>query len=155
MVNKVYGFKVIHKIKCFINTIKLWVKYRNLRSKVLNNNRMLDKALSNFPDEARTTLDIVKLQAKKKTSEVLYAPVSGEFYITNEDKFIIVKTHSVNIINGLYNYYVDIPYEAQDYLDKYLKRIVERRRSKIKKQIESKIIRSLNDILEHVKEDKN
>jgi len=145
--------KLLSEINYFINKIKLWAKYRSLRDKVLRQRRLLEKVLSEFPDEARTTLDIVKIQAKKKSSEVLYAPVSGEFYITNSDKFIILKSHSVNIINGLYNYYIDIPYEAQEYLDKYLKRIVERKRSKIKKQIESKITRSLNDILEHVKED--
>lgn len=144
--------KVLNEVLYILTKIKLWGKYRSLRSKVLTKRKELEKALLEFPDEARTTVDIVKLQAKKLSSEVLYAPVSGEFYITNDDKYIILKSHSVNIINGLYNYYVDIPYEAQEYLDKYLKRIVERKRSKIKRHIESKITRSLNDILEHVKE---
>ena len=144
--------RLLNELKRLFDIIKIWIKYRSLRKKVKFNNVELQKALSRFPSEVRTTLDIVKLQAKKNSSEVLYAPVSGEFYITNEDKFIILKNHSVNIINGLYNYYIDIPYEAQEYLDKYLKRIVERKRSKIKRQIESKITRSLNDILEHVKE---
>lgn len=143
---------IFNEIKRLIDIIKIWFKYRSLRKKVKFNNIELQKALSRFPSEARTTLDIVKLQAKKNSSEVLYAPVSGEFYITNDNKYIILKSHSVSIINGLYSYYIEIPYEAQEYLDKYLKRIVERKRSKIKRQIESKITRSLNDILEHVKE---
>jgi hypothetical protein len=134
------------------NRIKRWIIYRSLKKEILRKRKELENAILEFPDEVRTTLDIVKLQAKKKSSEVLYAPVSGEFYITNGDKFIILKNHSINIINGLYNYYIDIPYEAREYLDKYLKRIVERKRSMIKRQIESKITRSLNDILEHVKE---
>jgi len=144
--------RILNEFKRLFDIIKIWMKYRSLRKTVKFKRTELEKALHRYPDEVRTTIEILKLQAKKYSSEVLYAPVSGEFYITNEDKFIILKNHSVNIINGLYNYYIDIPYEAQEYLDKYLKRIVERKRSKIKRQIESKITRSLNDILEHVKE---
>jgi len=145
--------KSLNSVKVLIDRIKVWFKYRSLRNVIVNKRKVLDNALNDYPEETRTSIEIVKIQAKKKSTEVLYAPVSGEFYITNDDKFIILKCNSINIINGIYNYYVGIPYEAQEYLDKYLKRIVERRRSKIKRQIEMKITRSLNDILEHVKED--
>lgn len=144
--------RFLNELKALFDIIKRWFKYRSLRKTVKFKHIELEGALCRYPDEVRITIEIVKLQAKKNSSEVLYAPVSGEFYITNEDKFIILKNQSINIINGLYNYYIAIPYETQEYLDKYLKRIVERKRSKIKRQIESKITRSLNDILEHVKE---
>lgn len=144
--------RFLNELKALFDIIKRWFKYRSLRKTVKFKHIELEGALCRYPDEVRIAIEIVKLQAKKNASEVLYAPVSGEFYITNEDKFIILKNQSINIINGLYNYYIAIPYETQEYLDKYLKRIVERKRSKIKRQIESNITRSLNDILEHVKE---
>jgi len=153
MNNTMTDLNTPNKFTEIIGRIKLWYKYVSLRREVLRKRRELSKAMFLYPEEARTTIEIVKLQAKKKKSEVLYAPVSGEFYITNDEKFIILKNCSVNIINGVYHYYVDVPCEAQEYLDKYLKRIVERKRSKIKRHIESKITRSLNDILDHVKED--
>ena len=145
--------RFLNEIIRIIGNIKRLFKYHSLRRNVKSKQRELEKAISAYPEEARTTIDIVKLQAKKPKTEVLYAPVSGEFYISSGDKYIILKKYSINIINGVYSYYVDIPCEGQEYLDKYLKRIVERKRSTIKKHIESKITRSLNDILEHVKED--
>lgn len=144
--------KFLNDIRRLVNDIKIWWKYRSARKIISGKKKELEVVLKLYPDEARTSIEIVKLQAKKKSSDVLYAPVSGEFYIIHDEKYIILKAHSISIVNGLYKYYIDIPYEAVDHLDKFLKRIVERKRLKIKRQIESKITRSLNDILEHVKE---
>jgi hypothetical protein len=96
---------------------------------------------------------IVKALAVKKGSEVMYAPVSSEFYIVNEieDQFAILTSYSLLIINGVYQYHVEMPEESTLYLAKYLKRIIERKRMKVKRKIESKVDNSLKTILEKVK----
>lgn len=134
-------------------SIKRWFMYKILRARVKQNIKELNRSMEFYP-ESMTAFEIVKIQSRKITSEIMYAPVSCEFYISNDEKHIIMKNMSISIVNGIYHYYVDMPSEAIKYLDKYLKRIVERRRSKTKKQIESKIIRSLTHILEILKDEK-
>lgn len=133
-----------------IHRVKNWILNKLLRSRVKHVNKELKRSMEFFP-ESITAFEIVKIQSRKSTSDIVYAPVSGEFYITNGEKYIILKNNSVSIVNGVYHYYVDMSSESMKYLDKYLKRIVERRRSKIKKRMETNIIRSLTDILDNLK----
>jgi len=153
--SKIMKYRIIslaNKSKVRLDKVKRWFNYRSLRRRVIKENKELEWAMSHFPDTTKDAVNIVKLQAMKPTSEVSYAPVSGEFYIVNNDKYIILTKHQINVINGRYNYPVEIPEEMGYYLDKYLKRIVERKRIKIKKEIEGKITRSLKNILAEVKE---
>lgn len=131
------------------NKIKHWIIYKILRAKVQRQHKELDRSMVFYP-ESRAAFEITKIQCRMVTSEVEYAPVSHEFYISNGEKHIIIKQNSVTIINDGHPYYSDMPTECIKYLDKHIKRILERRRSKKKKKIESTIIRSLTDILENL-----
>lgn len=139
-----------------LNNLKRWVLYKALRANIKRRNKELNRSMELYP-ESKTAFEITKIQCRKNSAEVEYAPVSHEFYISNGEKHIILKQNSISMINGVYHYYVDMPSDSMKYLDKYIKRILERRRSKKKKKIESNIIRSLSNILENLKDenDKN
>jgi hypothetical protein len=133
-----------------LNSLKRWVIYKALRANIKRRNKELNRSMEFYP-ESKTAFEITKIQSRKNSAEVEYAPVSHEFYISNGEKHIILKQNSISMINGVYHYYVDMPNESMKYLDKYIKRILERRRSKKKKKIETNIIRSLSNILENLK----
>jgi len=127
--------------------IRRWYAYRILRSKVKKDLYELNRAIDRGEEDCKTAFQIIKIQARNAGSKIDFAPMSGEFYITNNDQYIILTSKSARIINGVYHYDVRMPQEVTHYLDKYLKRIVERRRLTVKQHIESKIDRSLKDIL--------
>ena len=126
--------------------IRRWYAYYILRNKSKDEQYSLKRAME-MCEDCKTAFEIIKLQARNIESKIDFAPMSGEFYITNNDQYIILTNNSARIINGVYHYDVEMPSEVTHYLDKYLKRIVERRRHKVKQHIESKIDRSLKDIL--------
>lgn len=130
--------------------IRRWLKYKKLRANVKREQYDLQRSISGYKD-CSTALEIVKCQCRKPNSKIEFAPNSGEFYITNEDEqYIIVTALYVRVINGIYHYDVTMSSESTEYLSKYLKRIVERRRGRSKKYIESKITNSLSQILTRV-----
>lgn len=132
-------------------SIRRWFKYRDLRHVVRREQYNLHSSFHHYKD-CNTALEIVKEQSRKINSKIEFAPNSGEFYITNEnEQYIIVTALYVRVINGIYHYDVTMSSESTEYLSKYLKRIVERRRSKSKKYIESKITNSLSQILIRIK----
>lgn len=131
--------------------MRRWFNYRKLRSQVRKELYRLEREMQYYPD-CEVAFDIVKRQARRASSKIEFAPKSGEFYITNSnDQFIILTASQARIINGIYHYDVHMSGESTQYLDKYLKRIVERRRSLSKKVIEAKIENSLHDILNRIK----
>lgn len=139
----------------FENIIKYFkrkIKYYSLRRRSAQAIGEMHERMQRFAD-SDMAFAIVKAFAIKPGSEVMYAPVSGEFYIVNEqdDQFAILTSYSLLIINGVYQYHVEMPEESTEYLGKYLKRIIERKRMKVKKKIESKVDNSLKTILEKVK----
>jgi hypothetical protein len=135
------------------NGIRRWFKYRKLRTMVRKEQYELERNMYKYP-KCDTAFEIVKEQARKLGSVIEFAPNSGEFYITNvNEQFIIMTAQYVRVINGIYHYDVPMSGESTQYLDKYLKRIVERRRSRSKKHIESKIANSLDDILTRIQND--
>lgn len=139
--------RVIKFFELFIKRVFRWFKYRDLRRTVKKEQYNLKRSLHTYKD-CETVLEIVKRQSRKTNSKIEFAPNSGEFYITNEkEQYIIVTAFYVHVINGVYHYDVTMSSESTEYLSKYLKRIVERRRSKSKKYIESKITNSLSQIL--------
>ena len=98
-----------------------------------------------------TAFEILHEHDRKVGSKIEFATNSGEFYITNSnEQFIIMTAQYVRVINGVYHYDIPMSAESTQYLDKYLNRIVERRRSMSKKYIESRISNSLDDILTRV-----
>lgn len=134
----------------YTNGIRRWFKYRRLRAQIRGEQYDLQRNMSKYP-KCDTAFEIVKEQARKSDSKIEFAPNSGEFYITNDnDQYIIMTADYVRVINGIYHYDVSMSVESTQYLDKYLKRIVERRRSRSKKYIESKISNSLDHILTRV-----
>lgn len=142
--------KVIIFFGLRIKKIFRWFKYRGLRRTVRREQFNLQRSFNTYKD-CNTVLEIVKEQSRKTNSKIEFAPNSGEFYITNEnEQYIIVTSFYVRVINGIYHYDVMMSGESTEYLSKYLKRIVERRRGKSKKYIESKITNSLDQILTRI-----
>ena len=142
--------KVIEFFGFYIKKTLRWFKYRDLRRTIKKEQYNLQRSLHIYKD-CETALKIVKRQSRKVNSKIEFAPNSGEFYITNDnEQYIIVTALYVSVINGIYHYDVTMSSESTEYLSKYLKRIVERRRSKSKKYIESKITNSLSQILTRV-----
>lgn len=142
--------RVIKFFGFYIKKVLRWFKYRDLRRIVKKEQYNLQRSLHIYKD-CDTALEIVKRQSRKVNSKIEFAPNSGEFYITNDnEQYIIVTALYVRVINGIYHYDVTMSSESTEYLSKYLKRIVERRRSKGKKYIESKITNSLSQILMRV-----
>lgn len=139
--------RIIKFIGFYIKKALRWFKYRDLRRIVKREQYDLQRSIHMYKD-CETALKIVKRQSRKVNSKIEFAPNSGEFYITNDnEQYIIVTALYVRVINGIYHYDVMMSSESTEYISKYLKRIVERRRSKSKKYIESKITNSLSQIL--------
>ena len=139
--------RIIKFIGFYVKKVLRWFKYRDLRQKVKREQYGLQRSIHMYKD-CETALKIVKRQSRKVNSKIEFAPNSGEFYITNDnEQYIIVTALYVRVINGVYHYDVMMSSESTEYISKYLKRIVERRRSKSKKYIESKITNSLSQIL--------
>jgi hypothetical protein len=131
--------------------IRRWYKYRKLRASVRREQYELYRSMPMYP-KCDTAFEIVKEQGRKGDSKIEFAPKSGEFYITNaNEQYIIMTSQYVRVINGIYHYDVTMSYESTQYLDKYLKRIIERRRAAKKRFIESKISNSLDHILDRAK----
>lgn len=149
MKNK-YIYAIANFLKLHAIKLRRWIKYRDLRQTIRKEQRELYKNIHQYKD-CHTAFEIVKGQSRKRNSKIEFAPNSGEFYITNEnEQYIIVTALYVRVINGIYHYDVTMSPESTEYLSKYLKRIVERRRGESKKYIESKITNSLSQILTKV-----
>ena len=143
--------KVNASLESSTRGIRRWLKYRKLRATVKREQYDLHRNMHLYP-KCDTAFEIVKEQSRKVDSKIEFAPNSGEFYITNaNEQYIIMTAQYVRVINGIYHYDVNMSGEATQYLDKYLKRIVERRRAAKKRFIESKISNSLDHILDRVK----
>lgn len=102
-------------------------------------------------EEQKKGVNIFKTLAVQPDSEILMAPLSGKYYIRNEEIFIVLDLNRLSVINSVYHY--DIYYNEAEtrYLANYIRRIIERRRDKLEKKMRSKIDKSLSHLESDVK----
>lgn len=133
-----------------------WYVHRTLRSKVNMQHKQLTRSLRN--NDQIMAFEIVKAQARKPVMDILVDPITGEFYVTDleradrdkhgaNDQGLIINADSISVINGVYHYYVEMNNYAMAYLDRYLKKIINRKRRRLKAKMEAKIEKSLATIL--------
>lgn len=140
-----------------VRWIKCKVRYWHLRHQVKTNQRNVERSF--IAKDQRIAYDIVRMQARKPIMDILIDPNSGEIYITDierrdrdkhgaNDQSIILSNSGVSIINGIYQYHVVLGGYAVHALDRYLKRIITRKRQRLKAKMEEKVEKSLATILE-------
>ena len=86
----------------------------------------------------------------KSGVELLMAPLSETYYIESDDIFIILNGEGLKLINGVYQYRIDLPETACRELSNKFRRVLENRRKKMEKKMVLKTQRSLKNILEHL-----
>jgi hypothetical protein len=86
----------------------------------------------------------------KSGVELLMAPLSETYYIESDDIFIILNREGLKLINGVYQYRIDLPETACRELSNKFLRALENRRKKMEKKMILKTQRSLKNILEHL-----
>ena len=108
-------------------------------------------ALHKLNEEQKNGVSIFQTLVLHPDSEILMAPLSGKYYIKNEELFIVLDLNMISIINSVYHY--DIYYEEREtrYLAAYARRIIERRREKLEREMRSKINKSLTHLAKEVK----
>lgn len=116
--------------------------------KIGNRDRLKTDRLN---EEQKKGVNIFKTLAVQPDSEILMAPLSGKYYIRNEEIFIVLDLNRLSVINSVYHY--DIYYNEAEtrYLANYIRRIIERRREKLEKKMRSKIDKSLSHLESDVK----
>jgi|LakMenEpi03Aug12_release.lakeMendotaPanAssembly.Ray.scaffolds.fasta_scaffold80092_5 hypothetical protein len=82
--------------------------------------------------------------------ELLMAPLSETYYIESDDIFIILNGDGLKLINGVYQYRIDLPETACRELSNKFRRALENRRKKMEKKMILKTQRSLKNILENL-----
>lgn len=127
------------------------IRYRIRKFYVLkfgNRDRLKTDLLN---EEQKKGVNIFKTLAVQPDSEILMAPLSGKYYIRNEEIFIVLDLNRLSVINSVYHY--DIYYNEAEtrYLANYIRRIIERRREKLEKKMRSKIDKSLSHLESDVK----
>jgi len=127
------------------------IKYKIKKFYLLKLNSGDRLKLEKLNDEQKKGLTIFKTLAVQPDSEILMAPISGKYYIRNEEIFIVLDINRLSVINSVYHY--DIYYNETEtrYLAAYIRRIIERRREKLEEKIRSKIDRSLSHLESDVK----
>jgi hypothetical protein len=78
------------------------------------------------------------------------APLSETYYIESDDIFIILNGDGLKLINGVYQYRIDLPETACRELSNKFRRALENRRKKMEKKMILKTQRSLKNILENL-----
>lgn len=82
--------------------------------------------------------------------ELLMAPLSETYYIESDDIFIILNGDGLKLINGVYQYRIDLPESSCRELSNKFRRVLENRRKKMEKKMLLKTQRSLKNILENL-----
>lgn len=109
------------------------------------------KTKETISEEEIRAVSIIKNLSLKGESELLFAPISQKIYIKNKDIFIVFENGRVNIINGVYYYDINLSITNTSELKGFLNRIIENRRNKMEMNIKSKVLKSLDTIIEQVK----
>ena len=130
-----------------VNTLLRWLKYRFARAyaKLPKSSKSFDPSQLN--DEQRASVKIVKILAVQPDSEILMAPITDRYFIKNEEIFIVIDVNRITIINSVYHYDIYVNSITTDYLVRFIRRIIERRRNLMEKEMRSKIERSLDHIV--------
>jgi hypothetical protein len=127
------------------------IKYKIKKFYLLKLNSSDRLKVEKLNDEQKKGLNIFKTLAVQPDSEILMAPISGKYYIRNEEIFIVLDINRLSVINSVYHY--DIYYNETEtrYLAGYIRRIIERRREKLEEKMRSKIDKSLSHLESDVK----
>jgi len=127
--------------------VKTFFKYKSRRIYLKLSVNTLDIDISKLSEEQRAGIQIVKVLARNAESEILVAPISDRYYIRNGEFFIIVSYQQISIINSVYHYDIFNTESINRHIMRYLRRVMENRRSKMEQEVMNKIQKSLTTIL--------
>ncbi len=97
-------------------------------------------------EEQEMAIGILKTQATKTNANIVMAPVSDEYFVQIQDQDIILEPGNISIVEGNYHYDIQIGPHTFQYLAKYLRRIIQRKRNVLKGKIHARIHKSLQSI---------
>jgi hypothetical protein len=103
-------------------------------------------------DSQKAGIKIFERALTVKDADLLLAPLSDTIYIEVEDIFIILDGRQLKIINGKYQYDIQLPEKEQSKLYTSFKKVLEKRRKQMEFKIITKTNRSLNNILDDIAE---
>ena len=120
----------------------VWLKYKLSRRYLRVKSSLNDK----LNDEQKNGIKIVKSLAVRHDSEILMAPLTDRYFIKNNEIFIILDLNTITIINSVYHYDIYITNKINLDLSKFIRRIIEKKRNKMEREIREKIEKSLGHI---------
>ncbi len=103
-------------------------------------------------DSQKAGIKIFERALTVKDADLLLAPLSDTIYIEVEDIFIILDGRQLKIINGKYQYDIQLPDREHNKLYTSFKKVLEKRRKQMEFKIITKTNRSLNNILDDIAE---
>jgi hypothetical protein len=114
--------------------------------------RMFNDYIEDTPIQT-TAINICRRVMHLPESELLYAPMSQKRYIRNEELgiFIIIKDKQIDVVNHIYHYNVELPFNRINKIVRMFDTETELRRSTYEKQMMSQIGHSLSKILDSIK----
>lgn len=129
------------------NTLARWLKYRCVRLyiRLTTFKRAMDSYTLN--EEQKNGIRIAKILAVQPSSEILMAPISDRYFIKNQEIFIVIDLNRITIINSVYHYDIYISDRTTEQLILFIRRIIEKRRNLMEKEMLSKIEKSLDHIV--------
>ena len=132
-----------------------WFKYRYARTylKLPKLERSLN--LLELNDEQISGLQLVRLLAHNPTSEILMAPISDRYYLRNGEIFIVIDINRISIINSIYHYDIYVSETLGNYLIRFLRKVIEKRRIRMEREMKSKITKSLSIIVNEIQAEFN
>lgn len=98
-------------------------------------------------EEQKNGIRIAKILAVQPSSEILMAPISDRYFIKNQEIFIVIDLNRITIINSVYHYDIYISDRTTEQLILFIRRIIEKRRNLMEKEMLSKIEKSLDHIV--------
>lgn len=101
-------------------------------------------------DSQKMAIRIFEKSLSVKDADLLLAPLSDTIYIEVQDIFIILEGRQLKIINGKYQYDIQLPDKEQQKLYDSFRKTLEKRRKQMEIKIISKTNRSLTNILEDI-----
>jgi hypothetical protein len=134
------------------NKLFRWFKYRltRLYLKIIGVKLSLDSTILN--DEQKKGVRIVKMLATDKDSEILMAPISNRYFIKNDEIFVVLDLYRITVINSVYHYDIHVTENTSSELAAFMRRIIEKKRSLMEKEMRAKIEKSLDHIVVHLTE---
>jgi len=138
--------------KASVSRRRLIIRWRRFTSWLHSGLEKRFSPQEDLSDSQKAGIKIFERSLTVKDADLLLAPLSDTIYVEVEDIFIILDGRQLKIINGKYQYDIQLPDREHSKLYTSFKKTLEKRRKQMEFKIIAKTNRSLNNILDDIAE---